>query len=657
MNNLVDLLKVKWTFFIEAPAISWIGAIIIALIAIGFTIWLCKLVKKEKKVLDQISKEVSNLIESRNISSKKDGLSEQDFDKLQQLSEKNPIIEPFILHIVKSSGHREDRFWSTDSAQKLITYESIVSTKINRNLFTSIPGAVTGLGLLFTFVAILIALLDVRLVNNRVQGLELLIQGLSGKFISSIAGLVAATLYLFIEKVKFQTLTKSYYQLVSTLDKFVPQLTTAKVLLDIKTDMSEQSLSFREFTTALGQSLQAGITVSMKPTLDKMVDAINELNQLMRVAKAQEQETITESLSSMLEKLQDSLNNSIERMVDSFTNSLSGNAMSQFNKVAASLEGTAELLGSMNVQFQQTQTNLNNLIKFAQELTAEQMNMGRTQVQELSSVLQKLMIQLQETAGSSVKNMSENLVSVVHKVSEDIKELEERISVNMQDRMDKTTEVANGVIQQAGKWNNDNMEKLKELLGAHQGQIDKVTGLQLLLDSSIKEFNQSLEKHKDINITLQHISREVLGTVSSIKSTATEMKAAQNLVKDVATLSKQQVEKLTEANDKQVEIWKEIQRSMQYYQHTFREVENSASSLLSEITSYLNNHVQLCKSGYEEMAKQASEQFKDATARLGSSVNDLNDHLEDLNQIFENNLPKTNGKIPATQNGGLNVRR
>jgi hypothetical protein len=61
-------------------------------------------------------------------------------------------------------------------------------------------GIVTWTGLLFTFLAILVALLDVRLAGNRVQGLELLIQGLSGKFVSSISALLAATVYLLAEK-------------------------------------------------------------------------------------------------------------------------------------------------------------------------------------------------------------------------------------------------------------------------------------------------------------------------------------------------------------------------------------------------------------------------------------------------------------------------
>lgn len=59
----------------------------------------------------------------------------------------------------------------------------------------------TGFGLLITFVAILVALRDVNIdKNNDVQGLPNLIGGLSGKFVSSIAALLAATVHALIEK-------------------------------------------------------------------------------------------------------------------------------------------------------------------------------------------------------------------------------------------------------------------------------------------------------------------------------------------------------------------------------------------------------------------------------------------------------------------------
>jgi hypothetical protein len=77
---------------------------------------------------------------------------------------------------------------------------SVLEARLNRNHYTAIPGIVTGFGLLCTFVAILIALLDVKLVDKQFTGLDKLVSGLSGKFLSSIAALFSATVFMLCEK-------------------------------------------------------------------------------------------------------------------------------------------------------------------------------------------------------------------------------------------------------------------------------------------------------------------------------------------------------------------------------------------------------------------------------------------------------------------------
>jgi hypothetical protein len=87
------------------------------------------------------------------------------------------------------------------------------------------PGLLTGTGLLVTFIAILVALLRVRLVGNRAEGMALLIEGLSGKFVSSIAALFAATLLVMFEKTQFHSLDRSISKLADAVATVMPALT------------------------------------------------------------------------------------------------------------------------------------------------------------------------------------------------------------------------------------------------------------------------------------------------------------------------------------------------------------------------------------------------------------------------------------------------
>jgi hypothetical protein len=67
-----------------------------------------------------------------------------------------------------------------------------------------------------------------------------------------------------------------------------------------------------------------------------------------------------------------------------------------------SLGYAGELLEKMNVQFQATQSGLEELVSHAKTSTVEQMALGRSQVEELTAVLRGLMTQMSESAGRSV---------------------------------------------------------------------------------------------------------------------------------------------------------------------------------------------------------------------------------------------------------------
>ncbi len=255
------------------------------------------------------------------------------------------------------------------------------------------PGkGLSGAGLLFTFLAILVALLDVRIADNRVLGMENLIHGLSGKFVSSIAALFATTLFLLREKPLFHRLANSRQRLVSAIDALIPRLSPAWILADLQQDISEQSIAFRHFNADLSTKLRQGFSESMGPTLQGMVTTIEDLSQLLRAAEVQRQDSITGSLGDLLRRLEQSITTALGEMSDRFTESLSGSARQEFDQVINSLGGTARLLEGMNVQFQTTQSALNELVNFARNSTAEQ-------IESLTTVLHDLMKQLHETAG------------------------------------------------------------------------------------------------------------------------------------------------------------------------------------------------------------------------------------------------------------------
>src|SRR5262249_47347158 len=167
----------------------------------------------------------------------RNGLSIAGYDEIGQCFETTllaPFWDTFAYQFVKRYDDTGiDRFWSPQSAETVFNETSVLASRLNQNFYTAIPGIVTGFGLLCTFIAILDALLGVKLggpTNKQFTGLDKLVSGLSGKFLSSIAALLSATVFLLCEKKLSHSLTKSLRELVIALDALVPRLTSAHIL-------------------------------------------------------------------------------------------------------------------------------------------------------------------------------------------------------------------------------------------------------------------------------------------------------------------------------------------------------------------------------------------------------------------------------------------
>ncbi|MBA3916864.1 MAG: hypothetical protein H0X25_24070, partial [Acidobacteriales bacterium] len=87
----------------------------------------------------------------------------------------------------------------TEKPRTILPHETVVGNSFHAAIFTSFPGLLTGAGLTLTFVAILLALYGVHYdkanAADPVTGIDTLINGLSGKFLSSIVALVLSILF------------------------------------------------------------------------------------------------------------------------------------------------------------------------------------------------------------------------------------------------------------------------------------------------------------------------------------------------------------------------------------------------------------------------------------------------------------------------------
>jgi hypothetical protein len=151
-------------------------------------------------------------------------------------------IEGSLVYYRGIDGHPG---WFVDRrGDEVLSLEDVVLPSYQVSFHHAVPSVLTALGLMATFTAILMALAgvsyDAHTPGAPVLGIEGLINGLSGKFLSSIVALILSVIHTFIEKLACErAFRREYSDLMDTFRKRFPVLRPLQVLLDIREGLAE----------------------------------------------------------------------------------------------------------------------------------------------------------------------------------------------------------------------------------------------------------------------------------------------------------------------------------------------------------------------------------------------------------------------------------
>jgi len=194
--GFMQLLKAEWNFLsLEAPIFSWIAAVFLLVLPFYSLVRLYIRSRAEISGFSSVTSGVEDLQKNNTIRPGR-GLSGAAYDTFSQvftLPALQSAWNNFKSRIIRRTNpDGDDEFWSSENSDTSFDENTLIDLRFNKQMHASVPGIVTGVGLFFTFLAILVALMDVHInaQTKRFEGMEMLLQGLSGKFISSVAALV-----------------------------------------------------------------------------------------------------------------------------------------------------------------------------------------------------------------------------------------------------------------------------------------------------------------------------------------------------------------------------------------------------------------------------------------------------------------------------------
>lgn len=691
----------SWTVFgLKAPWFSWVAAFLLIIIPGCYFIRVYKKIFKEIDSLDDVIKRIKTLPKPdpfKGVSLKIKSDIDQIFDRKSLDTAWKNFLKSKVVE--KREKEKDDQYWAIDSSDSDFSETFLINVHFNKSLFISIPGLVTGLGLFFTFLAILFALYDVKTnPAGKIDGIPELIEGLSGKFISSVSALLFASTFIFSEKRMFNSFNKRRRDLVNAIDELFPRLTPMQVLLDNQREIAEQSNTLRLFSTDLASRIGVKISENITPTLNRMIEVIENLSPIISksineniapaldnmstavenlISKLHENErgkdgVIVEQLEFFMGKLEGSISSTINGMAKSFQESLRGSTNNEFDKITNALQKTSTMLDNITAQFMITQSDMSKHIKLAKESNEKQIESGQALSKEILAAFElsinkikgmiddmsvkngNMMTQVSGLTTKAVQNNNEQ----IKKITDVSSDLMDKIIVTTDSNVNKMTaslagtldnfslkisEMIKVLIENAKKTTEPVqgiIDKADKLIENHQAQIELSYDLNSSLKSSLEGFNDTLNKYSKITTDVKQVIENIGTTVKQMNEVANIINNNQESLEKIADLTKEQIEGLAGSNEKQKGIWKDILNSMNEYGNTFNKVNLLAKDLLSEIDSNITKYTKLTDNNFKELAKVSNDYFGTAVRKIAETVDELDDKLDGLNNILNKFLNK-----------------
>ena len=200
----------------------------------------------------------------------------------------------------------EPRLFSTRRAENVLTLEAIIESRINLSFYHQFPSLLTSLGLLFTFLALFVGLGKLHAEGNEIIGIQGLINGLAGKFLTSIVGLMVAHLFAFVEKPLIARLTQAHHTFLGLVDQLFPHKTMEQ-MLERLTSMHGQPQRENVRPDVDFPAPAGGLGIGLAGPMASLTSSIQSLTALQETAPA-ETRRIMEKLPGIIrEELHGSL--------------------------------------------------------------------------------------------------------------------------------------------------------------------------------------------------------------------------------------------------------------------------------------------------------------------------------------------------------------
>lgn len=563
----------------------------------------------------------------------------------------------------------QDGYFLTVQPRELLPFETAVGRYYNYTLYNAIPGVLTASGLALTFIAILIALYDVKYSvipgsPEKVEGLGGLINGLSGKFVTSIAALLTTILYTLTERHLIRSLRDEYEAWIEDVENRLPTLTQAKLLLDIQQFSAKQTVSISNISSEVvdrfmgafnsivvpnltdrtADKIAFQLQQEFRPTMQSMDATLEDLKGAIIRLESQKQDSISAELKGFFDNFQSSISRSLQNMGDQFHGALTGAANQEFGNVQKTMESTRKMLETTNNRFAEMQSAFSLVISQAEKSTSEQIQSASEQSAKMALLLESMLKEMRQASQENMSAVQKQMAVIVSDLSDKMARLSEGMVRATIQVTSASQDNSNSILEKSANWTKLSQERMDELIKKMElRSVDFTKASKTLLEAQ-SGFASVLEGNSEQIANLKQASSNLEATTSAM---ARQTAAVLSLQKSVADVSKQlsatsqALTSATETNYKSVEGYRQ---TLEQYGEIAKALDGKLADTLRTIRTGLEDYLKTMETNFINLANSTKPVFNDLATIIGTQTEALQGPLDELSAALTKATEKLNGK-------------
>jgi ABC-type transporter Mla subunit MlaD len=288
--------------------------------------------------------------------------------------------------------------YRTVDAQEALSEEAILGRHLNARFVNSVPGLLTSLGILGTFVGLTYGLAQIQGTFDDTgalkEGIGELLKGASIAFSTSVWGILLSVIFSLFEKRKLKGMRHLLASVQDRVNGTFSRRSNEAWLSEISREAGQQTSELKRFNTdlavSIAQALDEKLAARITPAMEKLVSTIDDLRDFKEESSVDAIEKLVSEFSSSLaegssENIQE-LNGALSGVNATLTRTIETSEQSQ-RRLEASLEGH---LGDLS-------SKMGSVLS---QLTESQQSIQETSNQGLTAMLSQIndAVQAQQTA-------------------------------------------------------------------------------------------------------------------------------------------------------------------------------------------------------------------------------------------------------------------